>query len=51
MRGGIVADRDTVRLDLDQMSTDLEDLYAAESDEAVVEVYSGEFLPGDVYDD
>ena len=49
--GGIVADRDTVRLDLDEVSTDLEDLYAAGSDEAIVEAYGGEFLPGDVYED
>ncbi|MGI9665719.1 MAG: alpha/beta fold hydrolase [Acidimicrobiia bacterium] len=49
--GGIVADRDTVRLDLDQVSTDLEDLYTAPTDAAVVDTYSGEFLPGDVYED
>lgn len=51
LSGGIAADRDTVRLDLDQVSTDLESFYAAQSDDEVVELYQGEFLPGDVYDD
>ncbi|MEX1038707.1 MAG: alpha/beta fold hydrolase, partial [Acidimicrobiia bacterium] len=49
--GGIVADRHTVRLDLDEVSTDLESLYKASDDAAVVAAYSGEFLPEDRYDD
>lgn len=51
LRGGVVADRQTVRLDLREVSTDLEDLFTADTDEAVVDAYTGEFLPGDVYDD
>ena len=49
--GGIDADRQTVRLDLDEVSTDLEELYAANDDDAVVAAYTGEFLPEDRYDD
>jgi DNA-binding SARP family transcriptional activator len=49
--GGIIADRQTVALDLDHVSTDLEDLYRADDDEAVVAAYPGEFLPEDVYED
>lgn len=49
--GGIVADRQTVRLDLDEVSTDLEDFYRATDDRAVVAAYPGEFLPEDRYED
>jgi pimeloyl-ACP methyl ester carboxylesterase/DNA-binding SARP family transcriptional activator len=48
---GVVADRESVRLDLDEVSTDLEDLYRATDDAAIVAVYSGEFLPEDRYED
>ena len=48
--GGVIADRETVRLDLDFVTTDLEDLLTADDDVAV-SVYSGEFLPEDVYED
>jgi pimeloyl-ACP methyl ester carboxylesterase/DNA-binding SARP family transcriptional activator len=48
---GIIADRHTVRLALDEVSTDLEDLYMARDDAAVVAAYTGEFLPEDRYDD
>ncbi len=51
LRGGVVADRETVRLDLDQVSTDIEDLYAARDDRAVLAAYVGEFLPEDRYED
>lgn len=51
LHGGVVADRQTVRLDLDEVSTDLEDFFEAPTDEAIVANYAGEFLPGDVYDD
>lgn len=43
--GGVSADRQTVALDLNEVSTDLEKLFGAESDDAVVELYVGEFLP------
>ena len=49
--GGVVADRQSVRLDLDAASTDLETLLTAEDDKATVEAYTGEFLPEDRYDD
>jgi DNA-binding SARP family transcriptional activator len=49
--GGVVADRTTVALDLDEVTTDLEDLHGATDDRAVVDAYGGEFLPEDRYDD
>lgn len=51
MGGGIIADRHMVRLDLEEVSTDLEDFYKTTDDAAVVAAYSGEFLPEDRYDD
>lgn len=48
---GVAADRETVRLDLDEVSTDLEDFYQASDDAAIVAAYGGEFLPEDRYDD
>lgn len=48
---GINADRHTVRLDLDEVSTDLENFYKTTDDAAVVAAYPGEFLPEDRYDD
>lgn len=49
--GGVIADRQTVRLDLGEIHTDLETFYEATDDGAVVAAYSGEFLPNDHYDD
>ena len=49
--GGVIADRQTVALDLDHVSTDLEDLFRAPDDEAIVAAYPAEFLPEDVYED
>ncbi|HSJ70090.1 MAG TPA: alpha/beta fold hydrolase [Acidimicrobiia bacterium] len=49
--GGVIADRQTVRLDLDEVSTDLEDFYKADDDAAIVASYHGEFLPEDAYED
>lgn len=49
--GGVIADRDSVRLDLETVSTDLHDLGAAPTDEEIVDAYTGEFLPDDVYED
>ncbi len=51
LRGGVAADRQSVRIDLDEASTDLEDFFRAEDDGAIVAAYAGEFLPEDVYDD
>lgn len=47
----IVADRDTVRLDLDRVRCDLDELYRADDDEAVVGAYTGELLPDDRAED
>jgi pimeloyl-ACP methyl ester carboxylesterase/DNA-binding SARP family transcriptional activator len=49
--GGIVADRHIVRLDLDEVSTDLEDFHRARDDRAILAAYTGEFLPEDRYED
>lgn len=49
--GGVVADRESVRLDTATVSTDLEDLFRADGDAAIVATYTGEFLPEDIYDD
>lgn len=49
--GGVIADRQSVRLDLSEISTDLEGFHSAVDDAAVVAAYTGEFLPDDVYDD
>ncbi len=49
--GGVIADRESIRLDLEEVSTDLEGFHRAQGDEAVVAAYPGEFLPDDVYED
>ena len=49
--GGVIADRQTVRLDLDEVSTDLEEFAAAVDDAAIVAAYGGELLPEDRYED
>jgi len=54
LRGGIVADRDSVRLNLDEIRLDLDDLHRAveAGDPALaMDVYCGEFLPEDPYED
>jgi pimeloyl-ACP methyl ester carboxylesterase/DNA-binding SARP family transcriptional activator len=50
LHGGVIADRQSVRLDLQEVDTDLEALHRASGDAAVVAVYAGEFLPDDLYD-
>ncbi|MEM7271655.1 MAG: alpha/beta fold hydrolase [Actinomycetota bacterium] len=49
--GGVIADRDTVRLDLDHVEVDLERFHTATDDAVVVNAYSGELLPEDRYED
>ena len=49
--GGVIADRESLRLDLDEVSTDLEDFHRATDDAAIAAAYAGEFLPEDVYED
>ena len=51
LNGGVIADRETVRLDLDEVSTDLEEFYKATDDAAIMAAYKGEFLPEDRYED
>ncbi len=48
--GGVIADRESVRLDLGAVDTDLHQFLGA-GDEAIVEMYDGEFLPEDLYED
>ena len=50
LRGGVVADRSTVRLDLGHVAVDLEEWFRATEDRAVVEGYA-ELLPEDRYED
>lgn len=49
--GGVLADRQSVSLNLDEVATDLEAFYAARDDDEIVDAYGGEFLPDDLYDD
>ena len=52
--GGVVADRASVRLDTAQVGLDIVDLLEAaraDASDRVLEVYAGEFLPEDVYED
>jgi len=45
--GGVLADRSTVRLDLDRVDLDLVDFMGAGDDAAVVAAHTGPFLPAD----
>jgi pimeloyl-ACP methyl ester carboxylesterase/DNA-binding SARP family transcriptional activator len=49
--GGVIADRRTVALNLQEVTTDLETLLNATSDEQTIAIYTGEFLPEEVDDD
>jgi pimeloyl-ACP methyl ester carboxylesterase/DNA-binding SARP family transcriptional activator len=50
LRGGVIADRQSVRLDLHEVDTDLEALFRATGDAAIVAAYPGPFLPEDRYE-
>jgi DNA-binding SARP family transcriptional activator len=50
LRGGVIADRQSVRLDLEEVDTDLEAFFRATGDAAVVAAYPGPFLPEDRYE-
>jgi pimeloyl-ACP methyl ester carboxylesterase/DNA-binding SARP family transcriptional activator len=50
LRGGVIADRQSVRLDLQEVDTDLEALFRAPDDAAIVAAYPGPFLPDDRYE-
>jgi pimeloyl-ACP methyl ester carboxylesterase/DNA-binding SARP family transcriptional activator len=49
--GGVVADRDTIALDLAEVHTDLAELLDEDDDQRITELYVGEFLPQDAYED
>ena len=51
LRGGVVADRSSVRLDLSHVDVDIERWLAQRDDAAVVAGYTGELLPDDRYED
>lgn len=51
LHGGVVADRTSVRLDLDHVEVDIEAWFALTDDAAIVTEYGGDFLPDDRYDD
>ncbi len=51
LRGGIVADRASVRLDLDHVGVDIERWFALADDASIVDCHTGEFLPGDRYEE
>lgn len=48
--GGVIANRESVRLDLETVDTDLHQFLGA-GDKGMVELYDGEFLPEDLYED
>jgi pimeloyl-ACP methyl ester carboxylesterase/DNA-binding SARP family transcriptional activator len=50
LRGGVIADRQSVRLDLEEVDTDLEALFRAAGDAAIVAACPGPFLPDDRYE-
>jgi pimeloyl-ACP methyl ester carboxylesterase/DNA-binding SARP family transcriptional activator len=49
--GGVIADRSSIRLDLDHVDVDIERWFAQTDDPAIVSGYDGEFLPDDRYED
>ena len=51
LRGGVIADRSSIRLDLDHVDVDIERWFAQSTDAMTVAGYGGEFLPDDRYDD
>ncbi|MGI9596157.1 MAG: alpha/beta fold hydrolase [Acidimicrobiales bacterium] len=51
LNGAVIADRQTVALNLDEVSTDLEEFYGAADEEQAVAAYSGEFLVEDRNED
>jgi hypothetical protein len=51
LRGGIVADRQTISLDLQAVDVDLVRLLADPSDADILEIYQGAFLPEEAAED
>lgn len=50
LHGGVIADRQSVRLDLGEVDTDLEAMFRARNDAEIVAAYPGAFLPEDRYE-
>jgi DNA-binding SARP family transcriptional activator len=51
LRGGVVADRSSIRLDLDEVDVDVEAWLALDTDDDIVDAYRGDLLPDDRYED
>ena len=51
LRGGVIADRSSIRLDLNHIDVDIERWFAQSDDTAIVAAHDGEFLPDDRYED
>lgn len=51
LNGAVIADRQTVALNLDEVATDLEAFHQAEDDRSIVDRYAGDFLVEDVAED
>jgi pimeloyl-ACP methyl ester carboxylesterase/DNA-binding SARP family transcriptional activator len=51
LRGGVIADRSSIRLDLHRIDVDIERWFAQTHDAAIVADHAGEFLPDDRYED
>jgi DNA-binding SARP family transcriptional activator len=49
--GGVIADRETVALDTEHVTTDLDALLSAEDDAAVLAAHGGELLPEDRFEE
>lgn len=51
LHGAVIADRSSIRLDLDAVDVDIERWFATSDDIDIIDGYVGEFLPDDRYDD
>ncbi|MEY2400822.1 MAG: hypothetical protein QOJ08_933, partial [Ilumatobacteraceae bacterium] len=51
LRGGVIADRSSIRLDLDHIDVDIERWFSQTDDTVIVAGHAGDFLPDDRYED
>jgi len=51
LAGGVIADRSSIRLDIDHVDVDLVRFHRTDDDAGIVEAYSGDVLPDDRYED
>lgn len=49
--GGVIADRSSIRIDVDHIDVDIDRWFAQSDDTAIVAGYDGEFLPDERYED